>query len=58
MGANNPSILFTQIKYLATIIANTSYIRAINGNALVILLVNGSLKYSSNICPYIPRHTL
>jgi hypothetical protein len=47
MRANNPSILFTQIKYLATIIANTSYIRATNRNALVILLVNKSLKYLS-----------
>jgi hypothetical protein len=47
MGANNPSISFTQIECPAAITANTGCVRAINGNALATLSVNGSLKYSS-----------
>jgi hypothetical protein len=47
MGADNPSILFTQIEYPAAITANTGCIRAVNGNALATLSINGSLKYSS-----------
>jgi hypothetical protein len=47
MGADNPSISFTQIECPAAITANTGCVRAINRNALETLSVNGSLKYSS-----------